>query len=261
MPALKVSETSREIRWFQFRASLGPSFHFKEWCVPLKLLPSKLRLPKKVLILLAGVIVLTGASGAVAVFVGRDAILGPPEERISGVACTTVLTVRQNRDGQEWLRRYIRAKADDGDMRIKTALRVAGALSNQERADLYQVVLLDEAGPASRADMRGRAIGAEVLFSREPGKIAGLTAPFQASYAEGAAAENGEFYGERKALKLDEIKGIVTAMADRTDCLDPAAAGEGATASHGEAAAEEPAAEAAHGGGEAEPEEHAAAAH
>lgn len=225
----------------------------------MKLIPSKLRLPKKVLILLAGVIVLTGASGAVAVFVGRDAILGPPAERISGVACTTVMTVRQQRDGQEWLRHYIRAKADDGDIRIKTALRVAGALSNKEQADLYQVVLLDEAGPAVRADMRGRAIGAEVLFSREPGKIAGLTAPFEASYVEGAAADNGEFYGERKALKLDEIKGIVTAMAERTDCLDPNATGEDATAAaHGEPA-EDDAAEPAHGGEEAAPEEHAAA--
>ncbi|HVK91064.1 MAG TPA: hypothetical protein VM468_06595 [Mycoplana sp.] len=43
----------------------------------MKFIPSKLRLPKKVLILLAGVGVLTGASGAVAAFVGRDAILGP----------------------------------------------------------------------------------------------------------------------------------------------------------------------------------------
>lgn len=226
----------------------------------MRLLPSNLWLPKKVLILLSGVIVLTGASGAVAVFVGRDAILGPPEERISGVACTTVLTVRQNRDGQEWLRRYIRANAADGDMRIKTALRVAGALSNQEHADLYQVVLLDEAGPAVRAGMRGRAIGAEVLFSREPGKIAGLTAAFQASYVEGSAAENGEFYGKRKALKLDEIKGIVTAMADRTDCLDPDATGENAIASAmGEPAGEDHAAASGDGEAAAPPQEHAAA--
>ena len=75
----------------------------------------------------------------------------------------------------------IRAKAEDGDVRVKTALRVAGALSNKEQADLYQVVLLDEAGPAQRADMRGRAIGAEVLFSRDPGKVPGMDGPFAAS--------------------------------------------------------------------------------
>ncbi|MCD2182995.1 hypothetical protein [Rhizobium sp. GN54] len=228
----------------------------------MKLLPSKLWLPRKVLILLSGVFVLTGASGAVAVFVGRDAILGPPAERISGVACTTVMTVRQSRDGQDWLRHYIRADAEDGDMRIKTALRVAGALSNREHADLYQVVLLDEAGPDVRAGMRGRAIGAEVLFSRDPGKIAGLTAPFQARYVEGPAAENGEFYGKRKTLKLDEIKGIVTAMADRTDCLDPDATGENATAAIADDRTGEDHADAS-GNGEAiaAPQEHAAVSH
>lgn len=196
----------------------------------MKFLPSKLRLPKKVLVLLAGVVVLTGASGAVAALVGRDAILGPRPEKISGVACTKVLTVRQEQDGQQWIRHYIRAKAEDGDVRIKTALRVAGALSNREQADLYQVVLLDEAGPARRADMRGRAIGAEVLFTRDHGKISGMNAPFQASYAEGTAAANGEFYGDRKALDLDEIKGIVTAMPERTDCVDPPPEGEETTA-------------------------------
>ncbi|SOC36816.1 hypothetical protein SAMN05892877_103154 [Rhizobium subbaraonis] len=219
---------------------------------------SKLQLPKKVVVLVAGVVVLTGASGAVAVFVGRDAILGPSEERVSGTACTTVMTLRQKRDGQEWIRHYIRSTAEDGDVRIKTALRVAAALSNKEEADLYQVVLMDEAGPALRADMRGRAIGAEVLFSRDPGKISGMTAPFQASVIDGAAAENGEFYGERKALSLAEIKTIVTAMTDKADCLDPnAPEGTGVAENHGEGdAGHAP----AHAESEAAPQEHAAAA-
>ncbi|MFD1328047.1 hypothetical protein ACFQ33_09090 [Mycoplana ramosa] len=164
-----------------------------------------------------------------AALVGRDAILGPRPERISGVACTTVLTLRQEHDGQRWIRHYIRAKAEEGDVRVKTALRVAGALSNKEQADLYQVVLLDEAGPAQRADMRGRAIGAEVLFSRDPGKVPGMNGPFQASYVEGTAAANGEFYGERKALSLDEIKTIVTAMEERADCIDLPPEGEETT--------------------------------
>ncbi len=219
---------------------------------------SKLQLPKKVLVLVAGVVVLTGASGAVAVFVGRDAILGPSEERVSGVACTTVMTLRQKRDGQEWIRHYIRSAAEDGDVRIKTALRVAAALSNKEEADLYQVVLLDEAGPELRADIRGRAIGAEVLFSRDPGKISGMTAPFQASVIDGAAAENGEFYGERKALSLAEIKTIVTAMTDKADCLDPNDPDGAAVAENGEGGDHAPAAAPAES--EAAPQEHASAA-
>ena len=54
----------------------------------MKLLPTSFRLSRKLLIILAGVTVLTGASGAAAIFVGREALLGPPAEEISGVACT-----------------------------------------------------------------------------------------------------------------------------------------------------------------------------
>lgn len=205
----------------------------------MKFLPTSFRLSRKLLIILAGVTVLTGASGAAAIFVGRDVLLGPPAEEVSGAACTTVTTVRLDRNGQHWLRKYVRSDAKDGDVRIKTALRVAGAVSNHEEADLYQIILLDAAGPVNRADMRGRAIGAEVLFARDPSTIPGMSAPFVARYTSGTPAANGEFYGERKELSLDEIKTIVTGMQEREDCVDPnavAEAGEGG--GHGEAKAE-----------------------
>ena len=215
----------------------------------MKLLPTSFRLSRKLLIIVAGVVVLTGASGAAAIFFGRDALLGPPAEQVSGVACTTITTVRLDRNGQHWLRKYVRSDAKDGAVRIKTALRVAGAVSNHEEADLYQVILLDAAGPVNRADMRGRAIGAEVLFARDPSSIPGMTAPFVARYTDGTPAGNGEFYGERKELSLDEIKTIVTAMDERADCVDPNAVAEEA-GGHGEAKAE--------GGHEAPAEGHAA---
>lgn len=202
----------------------------------MKLVPTSFRLSRKLLIIVAGVVVLTGASGAAAIFVGRDAILGPPAEDVSGAACTTVSIVRLDRNGQQWLRKYVRSDAKDGEVRVKTALRVAGAVSNHEAADLYQVILLDTAGPVHQADMRGRAIGAEVLFARNPAAIPGMAAPFVARYTDGKPAVNGEFYGERKELSLDEIKTIVTAMDERADCVDPNAVAE--EGGNGEAKAE-----------------------
>lgn len=205
----------------------------------MKFLPTSFRLSRKLLIILAGVVVLTGASGAAAIFVGRDVLLGPSADEVSGVACTTVSTVRIDRDGQQWLRKYVRSEARDGDVRIKTALRVAGAVSNSEEADLYQVILLDAAGPTYRAQMRGRAIGAEVLFARDPSAIPGMSAPFVARYTDGTPAANGEFYGERKELSLDEIRTIVTAMQEREDCIDPNAVAEAGEGGHHEAKKEE----------------------
>lgn len=223
----------------------------------MKFLPTSFRLSRKILIIAAGVLVLTGASGAAAIFVGRDVLLGPPSETISGVACTTVSTVRIEQDGQQWLRRYVRSAAKDGDIRVKTALRVAGALSNAEEADLYQVILLDAAGPVNRADMRGRAIGAEVLFARDPAAVPGMAAPFIARYTDGQPAENGDFYGERKELSLDEIKSIVTAMTEREDCVDPNAVIE----AEGEAKPEAGGATAEGEGAAAETQEVAASGH
>lgn len=219
----------------------------------MKFLPTSFRLSRKLLIIVAGVTVLTGASGAAAIFVGRDVLLGPSADQVSGVACTTVTTVRLDRDGQQWLRKYVRSDAKDGEVRVKTALRVAGAMSNSEEADLYQVVLLDNAGPVYRADMRGRAIGAEVLFARDPSAIPGMKAPFVARYTDGTPAQNGEFYGERKELSLDEIKTIVTGMPEREDCIDPNAleGTETVKAGHGETKEE---------GGPAAEGEHASAA-
>ena len=217
----------------------------------MKLIPARLKPSRKVVILVAAAVLLSGASGAAAVFVGREAILGPPAEKVSGVACVQVNKVKLDRNGQRWIRYYARAQAEDGDVRVKTALRIAGALSNHDEADLYQVVLLDQAGPANRADMRGRAIGAEVLFARNPSAIPGMTAPFVASYTEGKPSASGEFYGEKKQLSLDEIKTIVTAITERDGCVDPAAAeGEahgpkGETPSESHAASDAPAEEAA----------------
>lgn len=186
----------------------------------MKLLPTSFRLSRKLVFVLAGVLVLSGASGAAAIFLGRDVLLGLSRAQVSGVACTAVTTVRLKQGGQSWLRKYVRSTAEDGVVRVKTALRVAGAISISEQADLYQVILLDDAGPVNRADMRGRAIGAEVLFSRNPADVPGMSVPFVARYVTGKPAANGEFYGERKELSLDEIKTIVTAMDERSDCAD-----------------------------------------
>lgn len=222
---------------------------FQRVRVPVKLLPTSFRLSRKLMIVLAGVVVLTGASGAAAILVGREALLGSLTDKVSGGACTTVMTVRLERDGQNWLRKYVRSDAKDGELRVRTALRVAGAVSNSEDADLYQVVLIDAAGPVNRADMRGRAIGAEVLFARNPAAVPGMTGPFVARYVEGKPGVNGEFYGDRKELTLEEIKTIVTTMTDRADCVDPEAEAEDG----GQAEAKED------GGHAAAAEKHAAA--
>ncbi|KQY11383.1 hypothetical protein ASD31_18580 [Rhizobium sp. Root482] len=197
---------------------------------------------------IAGVLVLTGASGAFAVYSGKEALLGGGDRdgpALSGVACTTVETLKMRRNGQRWIRKYVSTEEAGGVNRVRTALRITGQLANAEKADLYQVVVLDHEGPHERARRRGPAIGAEVLFAPDPGKVPGMTTPFVARYKKGDANLAGLFHGREVSLPAEEIRSTLTAMDDKSDCFDPIAAAaeaeagaEGSPAGgHGEEAA------------------------
>lgn len=183
----------------------------------------KLRLPKKVVIIVSGVVVLTGASGATAFFIGKDKILGPSAEELSGVTCTDVLRVADmRRDRAPWLRKYVKVPpGTDGMTRVKTAIRVARKVQESLPADLIEIVVLDEAGPEKRAFMRGRAVGAEVILVRDPSKVPGITQPFTIQYYQGAASGTGMFYGEDAKMTSDEAEALLSKMKDLTDCAPP----------------------------------------
>ncbi|WP_431693490.1 hypothetical protein [Rhizobium giardinii] len=226
----------------------------------------KTRLPRKVMFVIAGVLVLSGASGAFAVYSGTNTLLGVGKGKapsLSGLACTTVETLKMRRNGQRWIRKYVSTESADGVDRVRTALRITGLLAKDEKADLYQVVVLDQAGPQDRAERRGPAIGAEVLFAPDPTGMPGMSTPFVARYNEGKANTAGLFYGREVALTTDDIKSTMTAMDDKSDCFDPiaaaavAAAGAAGSASnaHGEeAAADQAEATVEHGAEAAAPE-------
>lgn len=203
----------------------------------------KIRPPRKVMFVIAGALVLSGASGAFAVYSGKDALLGLGKERapsLSGLACTTVEVLKIRRNGQRWIRKFVSTETAGGVDRVRTALRIAGLLARQEKADLYQVVVLDEAGPRDRARRRGPAIGAEVLFAPDPTGMPGMSTPFVARYNDGTANTVGLFYGRDVTLSTDDLKSTMVAMDDTSDCFDPAAAAAGAAGSASGAHGQEP---------------------
>jgi hypothetical protein len=183
----------------------------------------KLRLPKKVVIIVSGVTVLTGASGATAFFIGKDRILGPSAKELAGVECTDVIRVADmRRDRAPWLRKFVRVPpGTDGMTRVKTALRVATKLQETLPADLIEVAVLDETGPDKRAFMRGRAIGAEVILVKDTAKVPGITEPYTVRYYQGAASGTGMFYGEEASITSAEAEALLSKMKDPTDCTPP----------------------------------------
>nr|WP_210277910.1 hypothetical protein [Rhizobium sp. BK316] len=179
---------------------------------------------RKLALIIGGSALLAGVSGGAAVYVGKDRLLGD-EESVDGVACTDVNLVTIKKQDHVWVRKYIKTEPVDGMTRIKTALRVAQAVYATQKPDLVQVVVLDENGPTLRSDIRGRAIGADVVYIAHPDKmVEGLDdKPYTARYYDGKASEQGLFYGERIDLPDDQIAALNASLKDPADCIDPVA--------------------------------------
>ena len=213
----------------------------------------KIRLSRKLLFILLGTTVLFGGTGAAALIFGTESLLGPPVETVIGAECVNIQSVViRTPSGRHWLRKFVRMDNTDGPTRIKTAMRIAGLLAHGNPVDLVQVVILDTHGPQNRADMRARAIGAEVLFALNPPEVPEMKQPITANYVKGLATPEGRYYGVKVELSLDEIRAMMTAMKDvedKADCADPVVEGK-----EGEAKAE------GHGKpeGKAKPEGHGA---
>lgn len=183
------------------------------------------RLSRKVVFIITGTLLLSGAAGATALYIGRDALLGSSGGSVNGTECTSVRVTTIHKKDRFWIRKYIKTDGADGLTRVKTALRVAGAVFEKERPDLVQVIVLDVNGPEKRADMRGRAVGADVIFVAEPERLAATAdmPQFTATYTDATASISGEFFGQKMSMDEDDIRHLVASISEKTDCFDPAA--------------------------------------
>lgn len=229
------------------------------------------RFSRKVLFILCGVLLLGGVAGATAVYIGKDQLMGSAEEKPAALECTAVQVIKDHRDKQVWLRKYIKTEPADGMARVTTALRVAAALYEKEKPDLVQVVVLDENGPDKRASINGRAVGADVIYVPDPEKLAsiGKIPTIQASYVDAMPTQAGEFFGTKMRMPVEEANQILASLPEKTDCADPqaelrAAAAAAQSGGHGGEDKGEAKSEGGHGdakpehgeGGDAKPADH-----
>ncbi|CDM59331.1 MULTISPECIES: hypothetical protein [Rhizobium] len=209
---------------------------------------------RKLVFIIAGVALLGGVSGGAALFIGKDRILGLSAETMNGLSCTDVNLVTIKKQNRVWIRKYIKTEPTDGMTRVKTALRVAKAVYDAQKPDLVQVVVLDTNGPTLRSDIRGRAIGADVVYIPHPDAVleSAQAKAYTARYYDGSAAANGLFFGERVDLPEDEITALNASFNEYSDCIDPiavAATKGGEGKSKGEKAEEAKEEKPAEGGG------------
>ncbi|NTA51139.1 hypothetical protein G6L34_23825 [Agrobacterium tumefaciens] len=183
-----------------------------------------MRFSRKLVMIGGGILLLAGATGSAAVFIGSDRLLGPSYASTNGLSCDAVQTVNIRKNGSLWVRKFIRTQGGDGTERLKTALRVARAVYDKQKPDLVQVSVLDKNGPQLRSEMRGRAIAAQVVFIPDLAKIPeGAEARrYSAFYYDGAANGTGQFYGLRIDLPLEDTEALAASLSDSADCATPA---------------------------------------
>ncbi|MFJ6325051.1 MULTISPECIES: hypothetical protein [unclassified Rhizobium] len=184
------------------------------------------RMPRKFVVMIGGVALFVGCSGVLAIYFGKDRLLGLTSASANGLQCTDINLVTIRKDNRFWVRKYIRTDPTDGVTRVKTALRVAKAVYQEQKPDLVQVVVLDENGPTLRSDIRGRALGADVVYVPHPEKLAdgSSEAPLTARYYNGGASTAGLFYGEQITMQPKDIDSALAGLKDLSDCDNALAA-------------------------------------
>ena len=171
-------------------------------------------------------LVLCGASGAAAVYVGKEQILGPSFKAVHGADCLTVAVTRAKDAHGLLVRQFISANADDDLMRLRTALRVAEATKKEQAPHLVQVSVIDERGPETLSKMRGRAVGAKVTLIRDPATDAEKSGAFSGFSVMGSAGPDGKYYGIRYDAALEDIKAMSAQFEEVTGCSsEPAGSG------------------------------------
>ncbi|MCZ3377720.1 hypothetical protein FBZ98_101110 [Rhizobium sp. ERR 922] len=190
------------------------------------------RIPRKFVVMIGGVAFLIGCSGVLALYVGKDRLLGLASASPNGLQCTDVNLVTIRKDNRFWVRKYIRTEPTDGLTRVRTALRVAKAVYQEQKPDLVQVVVLDRNGPTLRSDLRGRALGADVVYVPHPDKLVdgSSEAPLTARYYDGGASNAGLFYGEQITMLPQDIDAAIAGLKNLTDCDNALAADNGGDA-------------------------------
>ncbi|MCX8996891.1 hypothetical protein NOF55_07215 [Rhizobiaceae bacterium BDR2-2] len=198
----------------------------------MKGLLKKIRFSKKAVLITTGVLLLLGASGGAVLYIFADKVTAYEEARAvhpNGVACLDVQTEVIHEAGRLWIRKYISVDGTNGPDRARTAMRVALAIRDNEKPDLVQVAVLDTKGPTMRAELRGRAIGANVMLISNPARFPrdADASAFSARFVDGTAGPDGLFYGQRVDMLEEDVKALAASITTRDLCGNPAGGPKG----------------------------------
>lgn len=161
---------------------------------------------RKLVILAGGFLVILGASGTAAVMFAGPSGLIPGFGKSTGGHCDTIYHAAFKRAGEVRLFSVIRTDDKDPAMRIKTGLRLARVLTDSRHADLVTVLVTDIRGPQERTELRGPAIGVEIVHAPDLHRTRATTIPWEVRYIDTPPSPSGLFFGDKVDMSLADIE-------------------------------------------------------
>ncbi|WP_422371540.1 hypothetical protein [Hoeflea sp.] len=193
------------------------------------------RISRKLALLSGGFLLVLGVSGTAAlVFAPAHLIPGYTEE-ITG-SCKTVYRSDFRRGEEKRLISIISTSDANPNDRVRTGMRIARHLAETEHPDLVIVQVMDEHGPTERSELRGAAIGAEIVHAPNPSRTMATGRPWEVRYIQSLPTGAGLFFGTRVDMRLIDLEAISREIELVEGCDGDIVDEEAATVSHEEPA-------------------------
>jgi hypothetical protein len=165
------------------------------------------RISRKLALLSGGFLLVLGASGTAALVFAPASMMPGSGEEVRG-HCKTVYQSQFHRGKEKRLIAVISTDDLEPLARVKIGVRIARHLAETLHPDLVIVQVADHRGPTARSELRGQAIGVEIVHAPNPGKSLAVTKPWEARYVDALPTQSGLYFGSRIDLRLTELETI-----------------------------------------------------
>lgn len=180
---------------------------------------------RKLALLSGGFLLVLGASGAAALMFAPAGLI-PGFEDDPGGHCKTLYKSEYQLDQEKRLIAIIATSDREPMKRVQLGIRIARHLVKTAKPDLVIVHVADDRGPTARTELRGHAIGAEVVHAPHPGKTMATSKPWEARYVDALPTASGHYFGKRSDLRLTELEALNLEITEVKGCDgDPGAEG------------------------------------
>lgn len=191
------------------------------------------RVSRKLALLSGGFLLVLGASGTAALVFAPANMIPGYEEKIGG-HCRTLYQSEFRRGKEKRLIALISTDDAEPAARVRAGVRVARHLSDTLHSDLVIVQVSDFQGPTTRAELRGAAIGAEIVYAPHPSRTLAVSKPWEVRYVGALPTASGLYFGKRMDMPLTEIETLNHEIELVEGCNDEMVDGEFKTVAAGE---------------------------